>query len=162
FAGRSWQFVQIAEFDSSQQRLALGKLDDGRDRYDLIPREARNILTTPRVLEYLQPLGADQLARLRTVAGVYWQACGYMLDKALRRRVDVLTQQRYLALLGALAFTTYARTERHAETGELRPNLDRIAALDLADFLNEVWRRLKPATPDCSKKEFLKDLRKLS
>jgi formylglycine-generating enzyme required for sulfatase activity len=162
FARRPWQFVQIAEFDANQQRAALGKLDDGRDRYDLIPKEARNILTTPRVLEYLQPLGTDQLERLKTVADVYWQGCGYMLHKALRRRVDVLTRQRYLALLGALAFTMYARTESQAETGELRPNLDRIAALDMPLFLDDVRNRLKLAVPDYSKKEFQKDLRKLS
>jgi formylglycine-generating enzyme required for sulfatase activity len=161
FEGRSWQFVQIAEFDARQQRAALGKIA-GRDRYDLIPREARNLLTSPRVLEYLQPLGADQLERLKTVADVYWQACGYMLRQALGRRMNVFTQERFLGLLAALAFTMYARTERHAETGALRPNLERIVALDMKEFLDEVRQRLKAAVPDFSRKEFLKYLRKLS
>ena len=90
FEGGSWQFVQIAEFNSKQQRAALGKID-GRDRYDLIPPEARNILTTPRVLEYFHDAYVAFLGD-----------CGHPLHR-------VLAERRWAAPLS------------HAEADYLRP-----------------------------------------
>src|SRR5262249_14272074 len=72
------------------------------------------------------------------------------------------TWRRFLALLGALAFTMYARTERHAGTGGLRPNLDRIPALDMPDFLDQVLGRLVAAVPRYDEGVFPRDLAELS
>jgi formylglycine-generating enzyme required for sulfatase activity len=161
FAGRPWSFVQIGEFDAGLQRAALGRTD-GRDRYDLIHEEARDILTVPRVLEYLRPLCSDELEGLRTAADVYWHACGYMLTRSLGVEETRHERRRLLALLGALAFTMYARTERHARTGELRPNLDRVLAIDIDEFLDEVLGRLLAAVPRYTEESFWRDLRTLT
>ncbi len=149
FKTGEWTFAQITEFDEAQQRLALGQLEDGTERYDHVPSEACGILTTPRVLEYLRPLQAAELVKLQTVSDVYWQACTYMLKRALQQTgeggqaITSVTWDRYLATLGALAFSMYAQVFAGPESKGVEPNLDRIQAVDITGFFFTVLDRLE-------------------
>ena len=82
--GFGWRFVQLDEFDADQQRQFLGRTRDGRERYDLIPEPAREILGTPRVLEYLRDLPDRDLQQVRTAGDVYWHSINHLLREGLK------------------------------------------------------------------------------
>ena len=84
-----WRFLQLDEFTEPEQRQFLGQVADGaaaeqeQDRFDLIPEEARQILSVPRVLEYLRELTDEELTTIRTPSDVYWRATRRMIAKGL-------------------------------------------------------------------------------
>jgi hypothetical protein len=162
----AWEFVQVAEFDEKQQRQVLGRLSDGRDRFDAIPREAKQLLTVPRVLQYIHSLPEASLPDLRTVSDVYWQATGHMLVEALQnanlREEKIL---RYRALLGAFAFGMYKQTRE--EKDERQPNIDRVPAKKMVRFRKEIYKNVSRClkrleNEDYSGKQFIRDCRTLS
>ena len=119
--GFGWRFVQLDEFDPDQQRRFLGRTHDGRERYGLIPETAREILSTPRVLEYLRDLPDRELEQIRTAGDVYWHSINHLLKEGMKNseparhlglspdeRTPATVQARSLArgreLLGAIAF----------------------------------------------------------
>ena len=144
---------------AEQQRHLLGDR-----RYKAVPADARSILTTPRLLEYVRGLRLDELPALRTAADVYWRAIDHMLVRAWEEvhtspdgavaRLDPEDRERFWAVLGALAFTMYARSTRDTETTDLQPNLDRIPASDMSGFLRETFDRLHRALPAFSPEQY--------
>jgi hypothetical protein len=82
--GIAWRYVQLDEFNEPQQRQFLGQTSDGRERFDLIPQEAREILSTPRVLEYLRDLPDRELQQIRTAGDVYWHSINHLLREGMK------------------------------------------------------------------------------
>jgi hypothetical protein len=110
-----WRYVQLDEFTEEQQRLFLGETEAGQDRLDLIPEEAREVLSVPRVLEYLRSLPDGELAAIRTASDVYWRAIQYMVNwgmynSAEARRLGILPEQPRLfsRLFGFISTLTSA------------------------------------------------------
>jgi serine/threonine protein kinase/formylglycine-generating enzyme required for sulfatase activity len=79
-----WRFVQLDEFDEHQQRDYLGKDASGEDRIKAVPEEAREILSVPRVLEYLRKLPDAELRTIRSTSDVYWRAVTRMILQGLK------------------------------------------------------------------------------
>ncbi|MCY2980339.1 MAG: TIR domain-containing protein, partial [Planctomycetota bacterium] len=77
--GWGWRFVQVDEFTPDQQRQFLGVDQRGKNRLELIPQEAREILSTPRVLSYLRKLPDAELRKIRTAGDVYWHSVQHLL-----------------------------------------------------------------------------------
>jgi serine/threonine protein kinase len=84
FEGIGWRFVRLDEFDERQQRQYLGKDAGGRDRLEAVPEKAREILSVPRVLEYLRKLPDAELGKIRTPSDVYLRAVNRMIELGLR------------------------------------------------------------------------------
>jgi len=169
--GFGWRFVQLDEFDLDQQRAFLGQADDGRDRYDLIPETAtaREILSTPRVLEYLRELPDQQLRLICTAGDVYWHSINHLLKEGLKNseaarhlglapdeRTPATVQARSLArgreLLGAIAFRMTATLTPRAgsDAGELAPNFDGVPPGQFRRFTDDVYQLLarRPGAAD--------------
>jgi hypothetical protein len=67
----------VDEFDEKQQTEYLGK-----ERISAIPKDARAILTVPRVLYYLRRY-VDDPSQIRTASDVYWTAIRRMIHDAM-------------------------------------------------------------------------------
>ncbi|NLS93549.1 MAG: SUMF1/EgtB/PvdO family nonheme iron enzyme [Planctomycetaceae bacterium] len=116
FAGDpSWRFVQLQEFSEPEQRATLG------DRYDAIPAEARQILSVPRVLDYVRQMKDEDLSALRTASDVYWFATkGMLTDGVLAREAQGLDPDEAQLLLSAIALEmTAAGNFDRAEVNEV-------------------------------------------
>lgn len=167
-AARGWRFVRLGEFDPRQQRLYLGKLPDGSDRYERVPEDARPILSVPRVLEYLREIPDADWSGIRTPGDVYWRATGHMIKKGLldvNARMlgvppgdplpsDVGDNQIQLArrLLAAMAFEMTAERVRAASDSpivdcdsdpEAAPNFGVVPHGRFHLFLQRVFDRVK-------------------
>jgi len=159
--GFGWRFVQLDEFDPEQQRQFLGRTGDGRERYDLIPESAREILCTPRVLEYLHDLPDGELQLIQTAGDVYWHSINHMLKEGMKNSeaarhlglspdepTPATVQQRSLArgreLLGAIAFRMTATLTPRAgsDAGELAPNFDGVPPGEFQRFTDDVYTLL--------------------
>ena len=161
--GSGWRFVQVDEFDENQQRLFLGKDGGGRDRYELIPAEAREILATPRVLEYLRKLSDAELMQIKTAGDVYWLSIEHLLVEGMRgsrraRQIGLAVEEetpanvqaRSLAqarkLLGAIAFemTATSNVRRDPDSGQEHqvPNFDGVRRGRFTAFRARLIERL--------------------
>ena len=161
--GIGWRFIQVDEFDEAQQRVFLGQDADGRDRFELIPAEAREILATPRVLEYLRGLPDSDLNQIRTAGDVYWLSVQHLLTEGMRnsepaRRIGLAAleptpanvQARSLSrarqLLRAIAFemTSTPVLRRDPDSGEEHsvPNFDGVRKGRFGAFRERLLRRL--------------------
>ena len=77
-----------------ESRRFLGSDARGQDRLDSIPKEAHEILSTPRVLSYLRNLPDADLKRVRTSGDVYWHRLAPVYAKA---RMSVNPRRNCLA-----------------------------------------------------------------
>lgn len=165
--GIGWRFVQVDEFDETQQRIFLGQDAGGRDRFELIPAEAREILATPRVLEYLRGLPDSDLKRIKTAGDVYWLSIQHLLVEGMRgsnsaRQIGLAAQEetpanvqaRSLAqarkLLGAIAFemTSTSMVRRDPDSGQEHqvPNFDGVRRGRFGAFRERLLERLASPT----------------
>jgi len=165
--GFGWRFVQVDEFDETQQRTFLGQDGSGGDRYELIPAEAREILSTPRVLDYLRALPDGDLKRIQTAGDVYWLSVQHLLTEGMRnseraRQIGLTASEttptnvqarsliRARQLLGAIAFemTSTLVVRRDPDSGEEHdvPNFDGVRQGRFAAFRERLLRRL--SSPD--------------
>jgi hypothetical protein len=78
-----WRYVLVDDFREKQSRVFLGKDRNGKDRYDRLAADAREILTVPRVLNYLRQLTDGQLSAVRTPSDVYCDATRRLIRKGL-------------------------------------------------------------------------------
>lgn len=152
-----WRFVQVDEFTPTEQRRFLGKVEPpqaeqapgshvpkpvpvsavGQDRIDLIPEETREILSVPRVLEYLRRIPANRLSWIVTASDVYWEAIQYMVSLGMKnstqaRRFGLLPGEaaaeeitesqfaRVIRMLGAIAFQITFPETRPATQSEAK------------------------------------------
>ena len=164
-SGHGWQFVQVDEFTPEEQRLFLGADGNGKDRLDLIPEEAREILSTPRVLSYLRGLSDTDLHKIRTVGDVYWHSIQRLLiegmqgSDAARRiglepeeptpaKVQNRSKNRAEKLLAAIAFEMTSTRVRRADavSGDLSstPNFDGVPRNKFQRFRERLLQRLSP------------------
>ena len=162
-----WRFVQLDEFDEDEQRLFLGNTADGRSRYHLVPEEAREILSVPRVLEYLRKLPDGELAKIRAPSDVYWQAANHMIKQGMKNserarmlglserepvpdKVQARSLDHALKLLGAIAFqmTSQRVARRPAPDApvEWAPNFDRVGRNTFAAYKDELFARIGTGT----------------
>ena len=161
-----WRFVQLDEFDEQEQRRFLGQDDAGQERFELVPTEAREILSTPRVLEYLHGLPDADLKQIQTAGDVYWLSVQHLLTEGMRnseaaRQVGLAAQEmtpanvqarslrRARQLLGAIAFemTSTLVVRRDAEGEEQRvPNFDGVRRGTFERFRKRLLQRLSAAS----------------
>jgi formylglycine-generating enzyme required for sulfatase activity len=149
FERRDWLFVRVEEFTETQQKQYLGTTANNQSRWQLLPEDARQILGTPRVLQYVRTIADTELPRLRTAADVYVQAVdvllregmaessyarllGWKVDKA-PPKVDPQNLSEGWKLLGAIAMEMTTQqivvADPKAAPGTKRvPNFDRVAA----------------------------------
>ena len=167
--GFGWRFVQLDEFDADQQRQFLGQTRDGRERWKLIPETAREILGTPRVLEYLRDLPDRELQLIQTAGDVYWHSINHLLKEGMKNseearhlglspdeRTPATVQARSLArgreLLGAIAFrmTSTLTPRAGSEAGEWVPNFDGVPPGQFQRFTDDVYGLLarRPGASD--------------
>jgi hypothetical protein len=102
-----WRFVEVEEFDERQQEAYLGKTADGKSRYkEFIRPEAREILGTPRVLQYLRGFSDTALSEIRTVSDVYYRSLRHLIEEGMEKRPQAAAMglRRTMVLLGAIAF----------------------------------------------------------
>ena len=85
-----WQFCRPCEFTKDQQKAYLGVDADGQSRFDLIPREAQNILSVPRVLRYVRSLSPAQLQGINTPADVYCRAISNLVTLTMQGAAEAL------------------------------------------------------------------------
>jgi hypothetical protein len=156
--GFGWRFLQLDEFDERQQRQFLGS-----DRFDLIPREARDILGTPRVLEYLRALSDEELKQIKTTGDVYWHSINHLLKLGMKNSekarqlglaageppppdVQARSVARARKLLGAIAFqmtaTLVRRTGATEDSAEMVPNFDGVRPGEFERFKDQLFGRL--------------------
>ena len=161
--GWGWRFVQVDEFTPDQQRQFLGVDQRGKNRLELIPQEAREILSTPRVLSYLRKLTDAELRKIRTAGDVYWHSVQHLLiegmqgSEAARRiglksgeptpeKVQARSKQRALKLLAGLAFEMTSMSipggdGELAETPSI-PNFDGVPSGRFPRFRQQLQKRL--------------------
>lgn len=177
--GFGWRFVQVEEFDEKQQRNFLGKNDAGNDRFDLVPAEAREILSTPRVLEYLRGLPDRELAHVQTAADVYWRSIQHLLRGGMRNsesarqiglaagepipsELQARSIRRANELLAAIAIemTSTLLASRNPETGQLEnvPNFDGVRRGGFAAFRSRLLERFSPAPSQVDSRLLERDL----
>ena len=161
--GCGWRFMQVDEFTPDEQRRFLGADAHGKSRVDLIPQEAREILSTPRVLSYLRDRDDGELKKIRTGGDVYWLSIEHLLiqgmlgSEAARRigldateptpaKVQARSKQRALKLLAAIAFemtsTPVARTSAAPGEPTTMPNFDGVRRNRFDRFRMALLRRL--------------------
>jgi len=176
FAGpdhHRWRFVQVDEFDESQQRQYLGRTAEGRERFEMLPLEDREILGTPRVLAYLRELPDAQLSLIHTQADVYWRAINHLLLEGMNgsreaRQIGLLpgeqvpekVQKRSLErakyVLAAIAFAmTSTPLPARNDEGDEQPNFDGVPDNEFPAFLDTVYHLLqrRPGEGDRSRLE---------
>lgn len=149
-----WTFCRPREFDESQQRAYLGTIGDRDDRYDLIPADARKILSVPRVLEYVRRLNETDLRRIQSTADVYFRAIPEMIRKTMAeahstRQLDPIAMKTRADNMGdikdhqveyvvtILAAAAFVMTKGDGD----HPNFDHVQVK--GDFLREVYHRIK-------------------
>ena len=181
--GDGWRFLQLDEFTEPQQRLYLGKDDQGNDRIDRIPEEAREILSVPRVLEYLQRLSDRELTEIRTPADVYWKAINRMIQGGLLadearllglpvgspvpRSVQRQSVQQAFKLLGAMAFEMVAtRVPRDLDPSSSEeptgvPNFRGVERGQFQKFCERVYERVRKPHYEADYTHFLQDVHRL-
>ena len=163
--GHGWQFVQVDEFTPEEQRRFLGSDSDGKNRLDLIPEDAREILSTPRVLSYLRGLPDKALHKIRTVGDVYWHSIQHLLiegmqgSEAARRiglepeertpaKVQARSKNRAEKLLAAIAFemtlTLVSRADAAIGDSSSIPNFDGVPRNRFQRFRERLMHRLSP------------------
>jgi hypothetical protein len=166
--GIAWRFVQLDEFNEREQRQFLGQTRDARERFDLIPQEAREILSTPRVLEYLRDLPDRELQQIRTAGDVYWHSINHLLREGMKnsdeaRHIGLASQEptpktvqrrslrRALELLGGIAFGMSSTLVPRAggDPDELVPNFDGVPPGRFRQFADRVQGLLerRPGQP---------------
>ncbi|MCO6455390.1 MAG: SUMF1/EgtB/PvdO family nonheme iron enzyme [Pirellulaceae bacterium] len=164
--GYRWRFAKVEEFTADEQRRFLGTDDRGRDRLDLIPREACEILSTPRVLSYLRALPDSDLRKIRTAGDVYWLSIQHLLvagmqgsDEARRINLDpaestpaklkARSKDRAQKVLAAMAFemtsTQVTRLDAEADEPTTAPNFDGVPRKQFPRFRERLLRRLEPS-----------------
>lgn len=163
--GFGWRFVQVDAFTPDEQRRFLGSDGRGKARIDLIPEEAREILSTPRVLSYLRNLADADLRKIRTTGDVYWLSIQQLLiegmqgsEAALRigleateptpARVQARSKRRAVKLLAAIAFemtsTLISRADAAPGQPTKTPNFDGVPGNRFQRFGKRLQRRLSP------------------
>jgi len=174
FKDKNWRFARRAELTPEQQQSVLGK-----ERWEKVPPEARELLQTPRVLYYVATKISDQqLPQLKTACHVYLRAIDHMLREALRlgkpetRRLgwsspnppesyDPVNVWEAWKLLGAMAcemtFQLVAHTQPNGST-RLAPNFEGVPSG--ASFMN-FCKKLKKRYTSLSDGGLPTDLRAL-
>jgi formylglycine-generating enzyme required for sulfatase activity len=168
-----WLFVRVEEFDDSQQRRYLGNTTgpvgtsrEPEARWDLLPEDSRQILGTPRVLQYVRSIPDAELPRLRTAADVYLRAIEVLLREGMARsddarllgwetstppaKVDRQNLTEAWKLLGAIAceMTMQTIVVRDSQGTEQRvPNFDRIPAGTAFDRFKTRLKRRYESVP---------------
>lgn len=112
---RFWRFIEPKEFDKTQGRAYLGGdllADDTiRWRYDLAAKPLGDLISVPRVLEYVRRLRVAELSEIRTAASIYWRAGNNLIEttalETLGREVNSEQLRNIRRLLSALAFKTF-------------------------------------------------------
>ncbi len=158
-----WKFVQVDEFKPDEQRQFLGSDGGGTDRLDLIPEEAREILSTPRVLSYLRGLPDQDLHRIRTVGDVYWHSIQHLLTEGMQgseparrialavaeatpQKVQARSKRRAQQLLAAIAFEMTTNPSSRVDGGNgdwsTAPNFDGVSRNTFQRFRTRLLSRL--------------------
>ena len=117
FSVSDWTYVRVDDFTRSQQVRYLGWLPvpEGREatdddlRYRAIDRDARDILSVPRVLSYLYE--QETFDNLRTPSAIYRFAIDRMISEGLAREyttVDDADCRALMDLLSVIAYETIA------------------------------------------------------
>ncbi|HEY3782991.1 MAG TPA: SUMF1/EgtB/PvdO family nonheme iron enzyme [Fimbriimonadaceae bacterium] len=152
---REWTFIQVCEFDESQQRRFLG----GK-RFSSIPEHAREILRVPRVLLYLLRIHDDAVDDISTSSDVYTLVVGKLLSAGIWARYDLvgLTLYNVQLILSAVAFEMVSSSNYHAVDGSdieffLRRVSIRCSKFDVSYDLDWTWKRFSQIS---SMNEFLK------
>jgi formylglycine-generating enzyme required for sulfatase activity len=165
-----WRFLQLDEFDEGQQKIYLGQTDGGQSRHDFIRPEAREILGTPRVLQYLRGLTDGELGQIRTPSDVYYKSLWHLIsegmaqDKTARSirlpagaepppKVQTNAVLGTLELLGAIAFEMTSWPGSPGEASSFgdegwapRPNFDQISPGDFNRFVRRIRQRVPEPT----------------
>ncbi|MFN7769051.1 MAG: NACHT domain-containing protein, partial [Planctomycetaceae bacterium] len=149
FEQRDWLFVRVEEFSVPQQRAYLGTTAENASRWTMLPEDARQILGTPRVLQYVRTIADAELPRLRTAADVYVRAVDELLRQGMAKssdarllgwktnqapaQVDPQNLSEGWKLLGAIAMEMTTQqivvADPKAAPGTRRvPNFDRVPA----------------------------------
>lgn len=173
-----WRFLQLDEFDEAQQRTFLGDA-----RYHLIPAEAREILSTPRVLEYLRELPDVDLPQIGTAGDVYLHAVNHLLKLGMKGSVDakwiglgtgevpgLTVAQRSLdrafELLAAIAFrmtaTRIPGVGKNDGADGLVPNFDEVTPGEFRRFRNGVYELLSRQPGEGDRSRMQRDMDALS
>ncbi len=142
FEREDWTFLRLEEFDEDQQRKFLGRLENGKLRFDQINEGARKILGVPRVLMYLAMTTEADLAGLKTAADILNSAVGKMIRDALGKSNDATTVNKTPAsqtlrvadLRRLLSLIAYRMTLSKDPTEKKAPNFDRVP--DQTTFAN--------------------------
>lgn len=158
--GFGWRFLQLVEFDEAEQLSFLG-----RERFDRVPKEARDVLSTPRVLEYLRSLPDSDLGRIRTAGDVYWHSANHLLKEGMRNShqarlmglaadepapgaVQVRSLRRARKLLGGIAWqmaSTLIRPATASGDGPV-PNFEGVPPGQFDAFEQALFVRLQDAS----------------
>ena len=164
---RGWRFVELDPFRVAEQQAFLGRFPDGTERWDKVPPEARSLLGTPRVCQYLNDLPDEKWPSLRTASDVYFQALWFMVEKGLKAEParefgsgssDPDQQiKEALQFLGAMAFEMIARPGESSETLRHRVPRDEHHSDEYEDYRKKVRTRLQESFEWKGKKEFAKD-----
>jgi formylglycine-generating enzyme required for sulfatase activity len=163
-----WQFLQLDEFATVEQRRFLGETASGQSIYDLIPEAARDILSVPRVLEYIKKLDSTEFPKIKRPSDVYSRAVLHMIKEGLSNsakargisladgeqpllEVEARQISGTLKLLAGIAFemtisTIGAPIGRHPQNTEqeAKPNFDQIRKGNFSSFKEKVARRMAP------------------
>ena len=119
--GYNWRFVKVDEFDEVQQQECIGL-----ERYNWVAEEARDILSTPRVLECLHRLTDNEVRQIASAGDVYWLSLQHLLTEGIRNST-------------ALAAGKVTPTVPKPSLGRARQLLGIIAfQMTREDFRNEV------------------------
>jgi formylglycine-generating enzyme required for sulfatase activity len=149
FQDPAWTFVRVEPFRRDQQVRFLGWLPSSdrferrKLRYSQIPNSAREILSIPRVLEYL--LEVDDFSDLRTPADVYSRAIDRMIEKGNMLLPETqrsqATPKLVLELLARQAFHSFFR---HVDPDRVtfQPNTSNGSRVE-----PDTWSRM-PSTPE--------------
>jgi len=155
--------AHLDEFTPEQQERFLGSDRRGRNRLRMIPAEAHEILSTPRVLSYLRDLPDADLKKIRTAGDVYWHAIEHLLvagmqgsrearrigldgSEPIPEKVQARSKLRSLEVLAAIGFEmTSTRIPGGAgPQGETpaTPNFDGVPRNLFRRFRKRLQRRL--------------------
>ncbi|MBU1334783.1 MAG: SUMF1/EgtB/PvdO family nonheme iron enzyme [Alphaproteobacteria bacterium] len=148
---RFWRFIEPKQFDGTQSRAYLGGeplADDTiRWRYDLVAKPLGDLISVPRVIEYVRGLKVAELGDIRSIAAIYWRAGNNLIEttamETLGRKVDSECLRNIRRLLSALAFKTlyngpeklrgYDRVGRKVENGGTGQAQDQQVAIPISE-----------------------------
>lgn len=183
-SGDEWRFARLDEFTAGQQAVFLGVTNDGRSRHSLIPHEAQEIFSVPRVLETIRnDVHDSELAGLKTPSDVYALAIprlvagGLAGGEAKRIGLEDHEQPRaksdrsklefqvefVMTLLSAIAFEMYRNDSEDDEPlpDEHEPNFAGIDEDDFARFRKRVQRRFESVRSVSSDRWFAEQVSRL-